>query len=132
VSQDSPGNKSSLREFPEFSEAKTGAATGPARRALTTDLPAWHVADLVESRDFERADGPRVVVFDQTDETFALVATPQPFGGERWNYVCRCQHRCRILYLLNGVARCRSCHYLAYSSQNRPRRPRHSSQGQST
>jgi hypothetical protein len=131
VSQDAPGNSSSLREFPEFSEAKKGAATRPARRALTTDLPAWHVADLVESRDFERAAW-QSVVFEHTGETFALVATPQPFGGERWYYVCRCQRRCRILYLLNGVARCRSCHHLAYPSQNRPRRPRHSSQGQST
>jgi hypothetical protein len=95
-----------------------GAVT---RRMLTTELHAERLADFDDLDELDPADPPNVV-FHRTRERFKLVVVPQHFGGVRWYYVCPCGRRCGILYLRRGRFRCRTCHDLAYPSQNRTRR----------
>jgi hypothetical protein len=93
------------------------------RRPLITEVVTEFVyaLDRIRGRDPAR---PAHVKFQETGEAVDLAAVPQPFGGLRWYFVCPCGRRCEFLYLHEGSFRCRTCHHLAYPSQNATRRRR--------
>jgi hypothetical protein len=95
----------------------------PGRRLLTTEVTSAHVYDIDGIDACDPTDPPDAV-FSETEQAIALDSVPQAFGGVRWFYVCPCGRRCQILYLRNDAFRCRTCHRLAYPSQNARRRRR--------
>jgi hypothetical protein len=64
------------------------------------------------------------------DYIVPVESTPCHYGGKRWWFVCplvvddcKCQRRCRIMYLPPGAEYfgCRECHRLTYESRQRHR-----------
>ena len=64
------------------------------------------------------------------DYIVPVESTPCNYGGKRWWFVCplvvdgcKCQRRCRIMYLPPGTEYfgCRECHRLTYESRQRHR-----------
>lgn len=70
---------------------------------------------------------------EPVEEVIQLQATPQPFGGQRWHFVCplvqedglACNRPARVLYLAPGqrLFGCRACFDLSYLSRQQRRRP---------
>lgn len=66
------------------------------------------------------------------EEAIIMVATPQPFGGRRWAFLCplerdgrACGRRAWVLYLPPGQVYfgCRQCYDLSYMSRQQRRDP---------